>query len=55
MTEFAELRQKLCWTNNFCIKMTGRMSSRTCYTKFIFDFPYVRSLSLRLDISILQM
>ena len=29
--------------------MTGGMSSRTCYTKLNFDFPYVRSLSLRRD------
>ena len=29
--------------------MTGEMSSRTCYTKLNFDFPYVRSLSLRRD------
>ena len=30
--------------------MTGRMSSRTCYTKPDFDFPYVRfPLSLRRD------
>ena len=35
---------------NFCIKVTGRMSSRTCYTKLNFDFPYVRSpLSLHRD------
>ena len=27
--------------------MTGGMSSRTCYPKLNFDFPYVRSLSLR--------
>ena len=27
--------------------MTGGMSSRTCYTNLNFDFPYVRSLSLR--------
>ena len=27
--------------------MTGGMSSRTCYTKLNFDYPYVRSLSLR--------
>ena len=29
--------------------MTGGMSTRTCYTKLNFDFPYVRSLSLRRD------
>ena len=29
--------------------MTGGMSSRTCYTKLNFDFPDVRSLSLRRD------
>ena len=28
--------------------MSSGMSSRTCYTKLNFDFPYVRSLSLRL-------
>ena len=33
----------------FCIKMTGGMSSRTCYTKLNLDFSYVRSLSLRFD------
>ena len=27
--------------------MTGGMSTITCYTKFNFDFPYVRLLSLR--------
>ena len=27
--------------------MTGRMSSRRCDTKLNFDFPYVRSVSLR--------
>ena len=31
----------------FCIKMTGRMSSKTCYTTLNFYFPYVRPLSLR--------
>ena len=25
------------------------MSSRSCFTKLNFDFPYVRSISLRLD------
>ena len=40
---------KNCATHNFCTKMIGEMSSRTCYTKLNFDFPYVRSLSLRLD------
>ena len=29
--------------------MTDGMSSRTCYTKLNFDFPYVTSLSLRRD------
>ena len=29
--------------------MTGGMSTRICYTKLNFDFPYVRSLSLRRD------
>ena len=29
--------------------MTGGISSRTCYTKLTFDFPYVRFLSLRRD------
>ena len=29
--------------------MTGGISSRTCYTKLNFDFPYVRFLSLRRD------
>ena len=29
--------------------MTGGTSSRTCYTKANFDFPYVRFLSLRRD------
>ena len=29
--------------------MTGRISSRTCYTKLNFDFPYVRFPSLRRD------
>ena len=33
--------------------MTGGMSSRTCYTRLNFDFPYVRSLSLRRDTFIL--
>ena len=39
-------------TFNFCIKVTGRMSSRTCYTRLNFDFPYVRSFSLRRDTNI---
>ena len=34
---------------NFCTKMSGGMSFRTCYTKLNFDFPYVRFLSLRRD------
>ena len=29
--------------------MIGRVSSRTCNTKLSYDFPYVRSLSLRRD------
>ena len=29
--------------------MTDGISSRTCYTKLNFDFPYVRFLSLRRD------
>ena len=29
--------------------MTGGMSSRTCHIKLNFDFPYLRSLLLRLD------
>ena len=29
--------------------MTGGISSRTCYTKLNFDFPYVRFLSLHRD------
>ena len=37
---------------NFCIKVTVRMSSRTCYTKLNLEFPYVRSLSLCRDTNI---
>ena len=29
--------------------MTGKISSRTCYTKLNFDFSYVRFFSLRRD------
>ena len=29
--------------------MSSGMSSKTCYAKLNFDFPYVRSLLLRLD------
>ena len=50
MTEFAiTLSKKLCQTLNFCIKMTGGMSSRMCYTKLNFDVSYASSLSLRRD------
>ena len=34
---------------NVCIKMTGGMSFRTCYTKLNFDFSYVRLFLLRRD------
>ena len=36
----------------FCMKLTGTMSSRTCYTKLNFDFLYVWSLSLRRDTNV---
>ena len=49
MTEFAITLSKILLDHNLCTKMTGRMSSRTCYTKLNFDFPYRRSLSLRRD------
>ena len=44
MTEFALAPEKIV-LDNFWTKMTGGMSSRTCYTKLNFDFSYVRSLS----------
>ena len=43
------LNDKIRNNSNYCIKVTGRMSFKPCYTKLNFDFPYLRSLSLRLD------
>ena len=49
MREFAITPSKIVLDTSFCTKMTGGISSRRCYTKLNFDFPYVRFLSLRRD------
>ena len=46
---YDRIRNNYIKNSNYCIKMTGGMSSRTCYVKLNIDFPYVRSRSLRRD------